>query len=512
MLRLLPLCLIALLVLAAPANAAASKCPRGTVVIGSKKHPRACLPKTLPAKSPALLKPFAGKVDRKLEQLAMRELRARAARAGDLPPGVEMTIDGSVIELRRESGASVSMGLETASTVPQCPRADGNVPATLDETLVFGTATADHGKRTWKLVTMRSEATWTGHVGVGAKAETFDVAFRGELSIKSGVEIAATGKALKRNPTRTYRSALSKKGVPVGFDPIALARELTFRGPKGLRASEQDIEVATGLFKTSMLGLMEIPDALADGDKRWYDERACAVLDFTWSPEKVVKGGRADWNAWVNAQDGTRATDARWTLTSGCGAFSAASLSGATVSFGVADSAGAWVPNSDGACAKGEITSTAGRPRPFDHHVFPVDAKRWRYDIKIEFLKDMGPEIVPTKATGTGSVTVGPGEGVVEGSGAFSGTEWASGADNTCGDDMTRQRAFSSAVAVGAEIQGEEVTIGFTAIERPFDAAWIVTVPVTGGEQTFKTKQPFCGEPEKAVRTAIVRIAATPAS
>ena len=84
---------------------------------------------------------------------------------------------------------------------------------------------------------MRNEATWTGHVGAGAKAETFDVAFRGELSMKFGVEIAATGKALKHLPTRTYRSALTKKGVPVKFDPIALAQEMTLRGPKGSSAA-----------------------------------------------------------------------------------------------------------------------------------------------------------------------------------------------------------------------------------------------------------------------------------
>jgi hypothetical protein len=48
MLRLLPLLLIALLVLAAPASAA-PRCPAGTIVIGAKQQPRACLPKTLPA-------------------------------------------------------------------------------------------------------------------------------------------------------------------------------------------------------------------------------------------------------------------------------------------------------------------------------------------------------------------------------------------------------------------------------------------------------------------------------
>ena len=39
------------------------------------------------------------------------------------------------------------------------------------------------------------------------------------------------------------------------------------------------------------------------------------------------------------------------------------------------------------------------------------------------------------------------------------------------------------------------MTLGFTAIERPFEAAWIVTLPVTGGEQTITARQPFCGTP-----------------
>ena len=83
MLRLLPLLLIALLVAAAPALAAGTRCAKHTIVIGTKKKPRACLPKTLPAMSPIVLKPLVkGKPNRRLEQLAMREFRARAALGG----------------------------------------------------------------------------------------------------------------------------------------------------------------------------------------------------------------------------------------------------------------------------------------------------------------------------------------------------------------------------------------------------------------------------------------------
>ena len=512
MLRLLPLLLIALLVAAAPASAAAPRCAKNTVVIGPKKGPRACLPKTLPAANPSVLKPLVKlKPDRRLERLAMQRFRARAAQA-DLPAGVKMIEKDGVIELRKQSGASVSMGLDKHNVVPDCPQANGDVPAKFDETLTFGVATAEHGKRTWALVTVRNEATYTGHVGVGAKAETLDIAFRGELSMKSGVEIASTGKVLKRNPTRTYRSALTKKGVPVKFDPVALARELTLRGPKGQRGDAADLKAATGLVSTSMIGLMELRYELEKGDKRWYDARACAQIDFTWAPEKVVKGGRADWNVWVNAQDGTRAADARWAMTSGCGALSAANLSGATVTFGVADGAGAWVPESEGACAKGEITSTAGRPREFDHHVPPMELKRWRYDIRVDFKKDMGSGIAQTNAVGVGRVTVGPGEGYVDGEGEFFGTEWDSGVGNPCGHDMLRSRAFSTTVVTGAKIEGDEVTIAFTAVERLFENSWILKLPLTGGEEFYTSYQPFCGDPKKALHTSTIKVTGTPVS
>lgn len=513
MLRLLPLLLLALLVTAAPASAAKPRCAKNTILIGPKKQPRACLPKTLPAASPTLLKSLVkGKPDRRLEKLAVAQFRARAAKADDLPDGVEMTVKDGVVELRDRTGASYAMGLDKANTVPACPKADGAVPAKLDETFTFGFGTVTHGKRTWTLITMRNEATWTGHVGVGAKAETIDVAFRGELSIKSGVEIAATGKVLKRNPTRTYRSALTKQGLPVGFDPMALAKELTLRGPKGTRAAAGDLEAATRLFTTSLLGLMEVQYALEKGDERWYVQRSCATTDFSSSPEKVVKGGRGDWTVRVLAQDGARAADARWTAASGCGALTASSTSGSEVSLSVADSASAWGPPTAGACATAEITSTAGRPRAFDHSIPPLEAKRYLYDIIVDFGKEMGSQVAPTVAAGVGKVTAGPGDGLVEGTGEFFGREWDSGPLNTCGEDMLRSRQFNSPAAVAAEVQGDEVTIGFTAIERPFDAAWIVTVPVTGGKQSFASYQPFCGDPTGAFRWADIVVLATPVS
>jgi hypothetical protein len=54
------------------------------------------------------------------------------------------------------------------------------------------------------------------------------------------------------------------------------------------------------------------------------------------------------------------------------------------------------------------------------------------------------------------------------------------------------------------------VTLGFTANLRPFEAAWIVTLPVTGGEKTITARQPFCGAPGLAATTAKITLTATP--
>ncbi len=105
------------------------------------------------------------------------------------------------------------------------------------------------------------------------------------------------------------------------------------------------------------------------------------------------------------------------------------------------------------------------------HSIPPLEAQRWRYDIKVAFNKNMGAGIAETNATGTGSVTLGPEDGLVEGSGTYSGTEWDQTVTNTCGMDMLRARGFSSPATFGGELQGDQVTLGFTANLRPFEAA-----------------------------------------
>ncbi|WP_028064484.1 hypothetical protein [Solirubrobacter soli] len=522
-----------------PSSAAAAKrCP--------VKVKKACVYAKLDG--PKALKPLmklglkGGKPKAKTEKLAQRMLdlrvgkTARIASSDDPVFGREVSVTGdtdgpqtavyeradgvratlnidnagsAVIELRDRKGAGHTLGLTKADVVPDCPRANGDVPATYDHSFTFGQATAEHGKRTWTLATVRVEVTWTGHVGVGAKAETFDFALRGELSIKSGVEIASTGKVLKRMPTKTYRAALTKRGVRVGADPLPFAKDFTLRGPKGNRASEEDIQPVTGLLTTAMMGISDLSDALLKGDKRWYDAMMCASLDIASSPEKVVKGGQGDFDVRALAQDGTPVADARWTVTSGCGTVQAPA-SGPAVHITVTDPARAWIPSSQGACAHAEVTTTAGRPVPLNRSIPPVEAKRWRYDFKVTFNKTMGPGIAETNAVGAAGVTIGPEDGLVEGTGTYAGTEWDQTVFNTCGQDMARARGFSSPATFGGEIQGDEVTLGFTANERPFEAAWIVTLPVTGGTRTITARQPFCGEPQKALTTAVIAVSATP--
>ena len=149
---------------------------------------------------------------------------------------------------------------------------------------------------------------------------------------------------LKRNPTRTYRSALSKQRVPVGADLTALAREFNLRGPKGNRALPEDIQPFTGLMTTSLMGLSDIISQLEKGDQRWHDERACATLDYTWTPEKVVKGGRADYDLKVFAEDGTPPVAANADIGSNCGKHPRRHGAEPASRFSVRDTSGAGEP------------------------------------------------------------------------------------------------------------------------------------------------------------------------
>ena len=170
MLRLLPLLLIAFLVAAAPGLRR-----RAPLREAHGRHRPQEAAAGVPAQDAAGREPDRAEVARRRASrtAVWSGWRADVPRTGG--PGGRAPGTGSRWSSRTTASSSCatrpatacSMGMKKANSVPSCPQANGDVPAKLDETMTFGAATAEHGKRTWALVTMRNEATWTGHVGVG---------------------------------------------------------------------------------------------------------------------------------------------------------------------------------------------------------------------------------------------------------------------------------------------------------------------------------------------------------
>ena len=40
--------------------------------------------------------------------------------------------------------------------------------------------------------------------------------------------------------------------------------------------------------------------------------------------------------------------------------------------------------------------------------------------------------------------------------------------------------------------------------------SWILTLPLTGGEEFYTSYEPFCGDPQKAFRWSSVKVTGTP--
>jgi hypothetical protein len=423
--------------------------------------------------------------------------------------------DGFVeTEARDRNGAGATLGIGDAHVVPDCPTAAGDVPASYQDKITFGQAGAVHGKRHWFHLTLEFEGKWRGHVGVGGKAETFDLDMRGTVEVRSGVEIAATGKVLEREPTRTYRAALTKQGLPVGVEPKSVIQDLRLRGPKGNRATSQaEVEglgIAGGL---TVATIFRIQDMLEKGDQRWYDARACAKVDYTSSPANVTKGGQADWDATVLAQDGTPPSDAIWTPASTCGALTASGTRGPKAHFTVTDSAASWSHEpSRPACVTADVTSPAGRAS-MGHSIFVDEEARYRFDFDVLYRETMGDGVTPTNMKGTGRAEAKVGEDhAPAGEGTFSGTEWDGTVHNTCGEDMQAERGFSGTATAGADIQDDgTVTVAWTANERPLTMAWIVNIPLTPGTHavTRKGTHPFCGERDLGKWEAVLGVTIT---
>ena len=267
----------------------------------------------------------------------MRGSSRRAGGPGGRPTRRGVTASSRSDGRRRRAGATRpatsvdAMGHARQRTTPcrAARRPTATCPAKLDETLHVRRrhvpSTASGPGRSSR---SRNEATWTGHVGVGAKAETFDVAFRGELSIQSGVEIAATGKVLKRNPDPHLPQRADQAGRAGEVRTSSpCARE--FDAAAGRRASAATPRTSRPLTALAddlgCSGLSDIQSELEKGDKRWYDAaRLRARSTSRGRPRRSSRAGAPTGTLWVIAQDGTRAADARWASASGCGALSVA--------------------------------------------------------------------------------------------------------------------------------------------------------------------------------------------
>ncbi|MES1192690.1 MAG: hypothetical protein ABUM26_00080, partial [Solirubrobacterales bacterium] len=300
--------------------------------------------------------------------------------------------------------------------------------------------------------------------------------------------------------------------IPIGTDIEAVSSALRMRTPKGTRIDTQD---DLDRLTTSALGIAiamdDIDKELAKGDERWYERRECAVIDYTRSPEKVVKGGSGEWEAWVTAADGKPVTASQWSPSSSCGTLSTTTIGPDRARMRVTDTTNTWdyEPHTP-ACVAIEVTTPAGRPRLVLNTIDVEPPGRWRYTFKVLYNADMGPDVAPTAMTGSGSVVLGPREREAMGTGSYSGTEWASGVENTCGEDMTRTRAFSGTATVGATANDDgTVSVAFTANERPLTMAWIVVVPPEGGTERITAKQPFCGEAGRAATQADITVTRT---
>lgn len=419
------------------------------------------------------------------------------------------------IDVRDKHGAGAYASFAGPVDVPRCPTAAGDVPSRFDRRITWGEATAAHGKRHVTQITAILDGPWHGYVGVGAKAERFDLALRAALEVRTFSEIASTGKLLRRDATRTYRVAIDRKAAPIGTSGRALVDLMRLRGPKGKRGSAEDRAIASSLVRLAADAIDDVSAALRDGDERWYEQRRCARTFIDSSrPSEVSKGATAEWQVRVTDAQGAIAADARWTPSSSCGALTAVAVQGPVLDVRVADTAGAWGPQPYApACVAAEVTSTAGRAAPFSHQIEPLKPTDLRIEVKVTYREQMGPGIAETNMTGSGSVDLRWDQDLAEGTGAYAGTEWDGTIANPCGHDMTRSRGFSGAATVGAHRNDDgTITVAWTANERPLRMAFMAIVPPSGGTRAFYGEQPFCGTPKLAKTTTDLAVSITPLS
>lgn len=571
---LLALALAALALLALPVTAPAARCAKGTTPVGSAKAPKACVSAMAAAPERALRKvvtqarraPKGARRSRRAERIARsafafatgriaadqpvftvgpakrsalragsavqvtnaprslgRQVRTTVSRDGHITATfdndgvtVRMGVDESqdfTMDIRDRTGAGAFFTFDHTARTPRCPTAAGDVPSRFDGRITYGEATAAHGRRHWTSATFRFDGPWRGQVGVGALAERFDLALRGALEIRSGVEIAATGKVLRRDATRTYRAALDRTGVPVGTSGRSLAGDLRLRGPKGTRWAGEDRVAASALVTEVARSVDRVTTELRDGDHRWYEQRRCArTVVQTRTPERVTKGAAAQWVVQATTATGEPVADARWSAASACGELAAETTTGPVLRMTVTDRAGAWGPDPrTPACATAEVTTTAGRAAPFADTIEPEQPADLRVAIDVTYHEDMGDGIAKTDMRGVGTVDLGWRERTAEGTGGYDGTEWDGGIGNPCGADMLRTRGFTGTATVGVSRNRDgTLSVAFTANERPLRMSFLAVVTTAGGTQFFNTPQPFCGEVGRALTSATMRVTVTP--
>lgn len=415
---------------------------------------------------------------------------------------------------QRGSGGETS-GATIDDRMSRCPTAAGVADGSYALGLVKGKGVFSHGKRTWATVRVRIEGTVTGHVGMEAKAKTFDAELRATVEGRGWTEIAATGKVVKRLGTSTFHAYVKRNALPVDLSEAALVeiiRGIAVRGPHGAYAANQgELNVATATVTSLATAVLAARDQVVKGDQRWYDNRACATIDYTAAPGELSPGDTASWDAEVHAADGSVPSDATWTASTSCaGTFSPTSARGPKARFTAVEAGGDWSRDPDRhACIRAEALSPAGRSKLLDHTIFAKEQPkgRYRFTISVTYHEDRGVGVVPTDVVANGSVEAEVGGGQGEGTGTWSGTEWDSGIGNACGQDMQRLRNVTGATTATAKLNDDSTaTVFLMANERPLALSWLVTVPLSASQQVITGVQPFCGTPGGGKTTSTVTV------
>lgn len=420
--------------------------------------------------------------------------------AGDVTVSMNAETDAIRMEITDKSGAGgyVRFTPESSRT-PRCPAPNGDVPSDFDTNMTFAQYTVDGPYRYVTATTMKFDGPWKGHVGVGAKAETFDFSMTGAVEIRVHVEELRTKKIVFRDGTRVYRALLDRSGVPMATKGASLVGGARMFGPKGKLKGDLDRTISSALAQLVVTHIDLIPSALRLGDERWYDGMRCARIGVSSSlPDEVVAGDTATWKVDVTNEPGVPAADAKWTISSACGTPNAAEQRGNPIDISLPDTARNWGPDPrNPACIKAEVTSTAGRAAAYTDEIPPKKPDGLRFNVKVTYNEHMGSGVAETNVVLTGSVFLAWDAKEAEGTGTYKGDEWDGTVANPCGENMGASRGFSGKALVGAfRNRDGSVSVAITAAERPLRLAFLQVLEPgeTSANRESKGTQPFCGQ------------------